>query len=186
MGKQKKLVQAVAYLRTSSSTNIGPDKDSDKRQRAAIAADHGAFLCRGVAGFEMGGAQSRYLSPAERVHRAVSPCLDRDSQRLAAISGSCFDRVAPTRRRYTRDRARRCRSAAGSFATEAMRFGFSMSVPPLSHASVRFRDAAPGENDTTLSVGVGALSGAGSVKGSLMLGSTGISGAFTPTPHECR
>src|SRR5213076_880456 len=27
-----------AYLRTSSATNAGPDKDSDKRQRAAIAA----------------------------------------------------------------------------------------------------------------------------------------------------
>jgi DNA invertase Pin-like site-specific DNA recombinase len=31
-----KLTEAVAYLRTSSSANIGPDKDSDKRQRAAI------------------------------------------------------------------------------------------------------------------------------------------------------
>ena len=30
-------VQAVAYLRTSSATNIGADKDSDKRQRDAIA-----------------------------------------------------------------------------------------------------------------------------------------------------
>jgi DNA invertase Pin-like site-specific DNA recombinase len=38
MRKQRKLVRAVAYLRTSSSTNAGPDKDSDKRQRAAIAA----------------------------------------------------------------------------------------------------------------------------------------------------
>ena len=38
MRKQRKLVQAVAYLRTSSSTNTGPDKDSDKRQRAAITA----------------------------------------------------------------------------------------------------------------------------------------------------
>jgi DNA invertase Pin-like site-specific DNA recombinase len=38
MAKPKKLVQAVAYLRTSSSTNTGPDKDSDKRQRAAITA----------------------------------------------------------------------------------------------------------------------------------------------------
>jgi hypothetical protein len=38
MGKQRKLVEAVAYLRTSSSTNAGPDKDSDKRQRAAITA----------------------------------------------------------------------------------------------------------------------------------------------------
>ena len=31
-------LQAIAYLRTSSSTNAGPDKDSDKRQRAAIQA----------------------------------------------------------------------------------------------------------------------------------------------------
>jgi DNA invertase Pin-like site-specific DNA recombinase len=38
MARQRKLVEAVAYLRTSSSTNAGPDKDSDKRQRAAITA----------------------------------------------------------------------------------------------------------------------------------------------------
>src|ERR1041384_3623161 len=30
------LVQAVAYLRTSSATNVGADRDSDKRQRDAI------------------------------------------------------------------------------------------------------------------------------------------------------
>jgi DNA invertase Pin-like site-specific DNA recombinase len=36
MAKNKK--QAVAYIRTSSAANVGPDKDSDKRQRAAIAA----------------------------------------------------------------------------------------------------------------------------------------------------
>src|SRR5262245_20198651 len=36
MAKQRKT--AFAYLRTSSATNAGPDKDSDKRQRAAIAA----------------------------------------------------------------------------------------------------------------------------------------------------
>jgi DNA invertase Pin-like site-specific DNA recombinase len=28
---------AVAYIRTSSAANVGPDKDSDRRQRAAIA-----------------------------------------------------------------------------------------------------------------------------------------------------
>lgn len=33
-----KKIQAVAYLRTSSATNVGPDKDSDKRQLAAIKA----------------------------------------------------------------------------------------------------------------------------------------------------
>src|SRR3954452_9277784 len=38
MGKRsEEPVQAVAYLRTSSATNIGTDKDSDKRQRDAIA-----------------------------------------------------------------------------------------------------------------------------------------------------
>jgi DNA invertase Pin-like site-specific DNA recombinase len=32
----KEKTKAVAYLRTSSATNVGADKDSDKRQRAAI------------------------------------------------------------------------------------------------------------------------------------------------------
>jgi DNA invertase Pin-like site-specific DNA recombinase len=34
----RKRIPAFAYLRTSSATNVGADKDSDKRQRAAIAA----------------------------------------------------------------------------------------------------------------------------------------------------
>ena len=34
MSGKKKL--AIGYLRTSSATNVGPDKDSDKRQRSAI------------------------------------------------------------------------------------------------------------------------------------------------------
>jgi len=34
----KEVRKAVAYLRTSSKANVGPDKDSDKRQRAAIGA----------------------------------------------------------------------------------------------------------------------------------------------------
>jgi DNA invertase Pin-like site-specific DNA recombinase len=36
--KKKPAIEAVAYMRTSSSTNVGTDKDSDKRQRAAITA----------------------------------------------------------------------------------------------------------------------------------------------------
>jgi DNA invertase Pin-like site-specific DNA recombinase len=36
MVHKRKLVEAVAYMRTSSSTNVGADKDSEKRQRAAI------------------------------------------------------------------------------------------------------------------------------------------------------
>jgi hypothetical protein len=34
----KEIRKAVAYLRTSSRTNVGADKNSDKRQRAAIEA----------------------------------------------------------------------------------------------------------------------------------------------------
>ena len=41
----KELKSAVAYLRTSSAANVGADKDSDKRQRAAIEsfAKHAGF-----------------------------------------------------------------------------------------------------------------------------------------------
>lgn len=33
---RKESIKAVAYLRTSSAANTGADKDSEKRQRAAI------------------------------------------------------------------------------------------------------------------------------------------------------
>src|ERR1700722_20051508 len=33
---RKELSKAVAYFRTSSATNVGPDKDSLKRQRSAV------------------------------------------------------------------------------------------------------------------------------------------------------
>lgn len=38
MTKSAKITKAIAYLRTSSAANVGADKDSDKRQRAAIEA----------------------------------------------------------------------------------------------------------------------------------------------------
>src|SRR5215207_9841800 len=44
---RKGLTKAVSYLRTSSAANVGSDKDSEKRQRAAIVA----FARR--AGFEV-------------------------------------------------------------------------------------------------------------------------------------
>jgi len=46
---KKNRTPALVYLRTSSSTNVGADKDSDKRQRAAIEA----FAKR--AGYELVG-----------------------------------------------------------------------------------------------------------------------------------
>ena len=36
MAEKRKRVEAVAYIRTSSAANVGADKDSEKRQRAAI------------------------------------------------------------------------------------------------------------------------------------------------------
>jgi DNA invertase Pin-like site-specific DNA recombinase len=38
MARKKNPVQAVAYMRTSSQANVGPDRDSGKCQRAAIAS----------------------------------------------------------------------------------------------------------------------------------------------------
>jgi DNA invertase Pin-like site-specific DNA recombinase len=36
MAGKAKMIEAVAYIRTSSAANVGADKDSDKRQRQAI------------------------------------------------------------------------------------------------------------------------------------------------------
>jgi DNA invertase Pin-like site-specific DNA recombinase len=36
MARKRNLVSAVGYMRTSSATNVGADKDSEKRQRVAI------------------------------------------------------------------------------------------------------------------------------------------------------
>jgi hypothetical protein len=35
-GKGKRRIEAIGYMRTSSATNVGRDKDSEVRQRAAI------------------------------------------------------------------------------------------------------------------------------------------------------
>ena len=36
MAPKAKITKATAYIRTASAANVGSDKDSDKRQRAAI------------------------------------------------------------------------------------------------------------------------------------------------------
>jgi DNA invertase Pin-like site-specific DNA recombinase len=55
MARKRNLEKAVGYVRTSSATNVGQDKDSEKRQRAAIEA----FAKRG--GFEL---IARFNDPA--------------------------------------------------------------------------------------------------------------------------
>jgi DNA invertase Pin-like site-specific DNA recombinase len=46
---RKNNIEAIAYLRTSSATNVGRDKDSDKRQREAITsfARHSGYVVVG-------------------------------------------------------------------------------------------------------------------------------------------
>jgi DNA invertase Pin-like site-specific DNA recombinase len=45
--------QAIGYIRTSSATNVGEDKDSDRRQRLAIER----FAKR--AGYDVVGSRTR-------------------------------------------------------------------------------------------------------------------------------
>jgi DNA invertase Pin-like site-specific DNA recombinase len=46
MANKAKLIEAVAYMRTSSAANVGADKDSEQRQRAAIEryAKHAGYM----------------------------------------------------------------------------------------------------------------------------------------------
>jgi DNA invertase Pin-like site-specific DNA recombinase len=71
----KEVRKAVAYLRTSSRTNVGADKDSDKRQRAAIEAYAKAagyeiidtFYDAAVSGADPVGERSGFAEMLERL-----------------------------------------------------------------------------------------------------------------------
>src|SRR5271166_5271224 len=71
----KEIKKAVAYLRTSSRTNVGADKDSDKRQRAAIEAYAKAagyeiaetFYDEAVSGADPVGARPGFAEMLERL-----------------------------------------------------------------------------------------------------------------------
>ncbi len=74
MGNKGKRVEAVAYIRTSSAANVGADKDSDKRQRAAIegyAKRAGLALVGGFTDAAVSGAD-----PIE-TRRGFAELLDR-------------------------------------------------------------------------------------------------------------
>jgi DNA invertase Pin-like site-specific DNA recombinase len=71
----KEVKKAVDYLRTSSRTNVGADKDSDKRQRAAIEAYAKAsgyeivetFYDAAVSGADPVGARPGFAEMLERL-----------------------------------------------------------------------------------------------------------------------
>src|SRR4029077_18531397 len=92
----KELKPAVAYLRTSSAANVGPDKDSDKRQRTAIEA----FARR--AGFTIVGEYyDNAVSGADRIdHR---PGFREMLQRLASNGAKTIIVESPDR--FARDLA---------------------------------------------------------------------------------
>jgi DNA invertase Pin-like site-specific DNA recombinase len=71
----REVKKAVAYLRTSSATNVGADKDSDKRQRQAIEAFAKAagylivetFYDSAVSGADPVGERSGFAAMLERL-----------------------------------------------------------------------------------------------------------------------
>jgi DNA invertase Pin-like site-specific DNA recombinase len=92
----KRVEPAVAYLRTSSASNVGADKDSDKRQRAAIEA----FAKR--AGFTLVGEYyDKAVSGADRIdqRRGFAEML----QQLATDSAKTIIVESPDR--FARDLA---------------------------------------------------------------------------------
>src|SRR5215467_11266965 len=83
---------ALAYLRTSSSANVGTDKDSDKRQRLAIAtfAKHGGyelleeFYDAAVSGADPIDARPGFKSLLERIMtNGVRTVIVEDASRFA-------------------------------------------------------------------------------------------------------
>ncbi|WMT78829.1 recombinase family protein [Bradyrhizobium sp. Ash2021] len=92
MARKGKQVEAVAYIRTSSAANIGTDKDSDKRQRAAIEgfakragfALVGEFNDAAVSGADPIDARPGFSALLDRIEgNGVRTVIVEDASRLA-------------------------------------------------------------------------------------------------------
>ena len=88
----KEKTKALAYLRTSSVTNVGADKDSDKRQRSAIAAfakSHGfqvveEFCDPGVSGGDPIETRPGFSALLDRIEgNGVRTVIVEDASRFA-------------------------------------------------------------------------------------------------------
>ena len=80
---------AVAYFRTSSAANTGPDKDSERRQRTAVTAYAEALKFEVVAEFYDAAVSSADPVIAARVS---SPCWNTVPQTTSAL---CWRRTPP-------------------------------------------------------------------------------------------
>ena len=87
-----KLPEAVAYLRTSSATNAGPDKDSERRQRETIQAFAkragftlvGEFSDPGVSGADPIAERPGFAKLLDRIEgNGVRVVLVEDASRFA-------------------------------------------------------------------------------------------------------
>jgi DNA invertase Pin-like site-specific DNA recombinase len=92
MNAKQKRVEAVAYIRTSSAANVGADKDSDKRQRAAIesfanrAGFHlvGEFTDAAVSGADPIEARRGFTALLDRIEgNSVRTVIVEDASRFA-------------------------------------------------------------------------------------------------------
>jgi DNA invertase Pin-like site-specific DNA recombinase len=92
MAIRGKKVEAVAYIRTSSAANVGPDKDSDKRQRAAIEgfakragfAVIGEFSDPGVSGADPIETRPGFSALLDRIEtNGVRTVIVEDASRFA-------------------------------------------------------------------------------------------------------
>jgi DNA invertase Pin-like site-specific DNA recombinase len=92
MAFKGKRVEAVAYIRTSSAANVGADKDSDKRQRAAIDgfakragfAVIGEFSDPGVSGADPIETRPGFSALLDRIEaNGVRTVIVEDASRFA-------------------------------------------------------------------------------------------------------
>jgi DNA invertase Pin-like site-specific DNA recombinase len=92
MSRGLKAVAAVAYLRTSSAANVGADKDSDRRQRDAIAAFAkragfdivGEFYDAAVSGADHLEARPGFAALLDRIEgNGVGTVIIEDATRFA-------------------------------------------------------------------------------------------------------
>jgi DNA invertase Pin-like site-specific DNA recombinase len=90
--RKKEKTKVVAYLRTSSAANVGGDKDSERRQRAAITgfAKHagfvlvGEFTDPGVSGADPIEARPGFSALLDRIEaNGVRTVLVEDASRFA-------------------------------------------------------------------------------------------------------
>jgi DNA invertase Pin-like site-specific DNA recombinase len=95
MAKKANVTKAVAYIRTSSASNVGGDKDSETRQRTAIAsfANRTTFAVieefsdPGVSGADPIETRPGFSALLDRIEgNGVRTVIVEDASRLPAIS----------------------------------------------------------------------------------------------------